>query len=755
MHPLTSPILIDNYHPSQSTTAIEIALKAISEEGDKVPQKSFEWAAKFIIENYERFTSTNKSKEEQFKKQLLDLRTKLVSPHPKILQNNFTSQLFSRLFVRCCADQIKIYLKYFHGIFSTKIEPTINEEVHLAGRVTDLSIPCYHLVDDETKTLMREVLSLLANITPETLKSKNRMAVYKIAISCFKELDPDKQAPPEYFPPEDPRSDDDLSVSESESFEESQSPLPSSPLLQHSRPIPISKRAPSHARRKSSLEESPDIASPMDTFFSSSKILSEIIAESPGSISPENQQSRIDQFRSINAFGRSFLIHYGPHIVSGVSLALVETLRNPLKNEEFYNLLFSFINPELAKNHVSSFTEQLFLHLREALKKQMPALIKSMTMSVVDTLKDEKLGPKFAVLGLDYLTPLCFKKSNDSPDFKKQLILHILSSIKEFLTDLNSCLVEVYKNDKPQENIKDEETILIHLINRKLKSKGMRIIVPDHQNAAEIRKNIRGEIEDILNLWFDSQSAEKDPKRQLMIFLLNSYLSKMIDRVLSPDTLCILINRLLDTPLTFDNSALKTTSTTAKSPDLLDKKYTKNLSTLLHDLFFEIIKMGETSSILTSIIEFLEPIVKSKMKDAAKEAHKNIDEAVKKEFINDTIIGPIIFLDQFLYDKAKEESSADMFTRKPSLTKFASMTPPEFKEIRQRVDKDIKRRPSEKVRELIDNNLSFPLRMGLKALNIEKFCQNLTERLYRLSQQELLMKILLSYIKKGLIKALT
>lgn len=717
-------IVLDDYDQNNSETkAIKLSFETIKQcfqtaYSDKLSIKVFNQAVK-ALENNKNVETT-------------ELHKLLLAPPTHILNDRPKNAIYQRLFVRCLSLETENSVIFFKKLLSSPNSPVnITDELVVAhGKLCENAIPCFSLLPANIQQEFKNVLTLLENQPESTFTDTTKFQVYKVAAYVFTNLNTTPAADLEDYNFTDEilkvTTVDPASVKKTEDEQPPEEPI-----------------------KTEAITISPNLT---DSIICPKELLQVIVRHSPPGAEQKGLNSRLEQFKSISKFGKSLLIDYGPQILERASGALVEALKIKKNRDLFIDLLIGILIPGLSSSAENPFTQKVVNVGRSALQKRMPDLINDVVGYTTKTLRDPKDGPEFVALAMEYLTPLCFQATTASPTFKKQLLVTLLSSVKDFMKDLNSSLEELAKTQKEALSPQDEELKLIHLMNSRIKAKKLPIIVPDHMNTAMMKENVLNVTQTLLKTFMSptpDNPASFSPKQQLLLFVLSLYLHKIVDRIFSPDTLCVLIDRILENPLSLSSTV---NPPTPPLDGRLDEKYTAKLSTLFHELAIEVIKMGGTPSYLQSLIDLLEPLIKSKLNKAASEAHKSLEEVMSTPFLSDTVITPVLILDQILYNKTKPTKEGEKVQRLPVLNmmQFLSDSPPDVEVIRKRVNADIKKKPYANIKSLIDANVSTPVRIGLKALPIESFCQNLTDRVYKLSQQEMLMKMLFGYLSHGI-----
>lgn len=446
----------------------------------------------------------------------------------------------------------------------------------------------------------------------------------------------------------------------------------------------------------------------------------------------KNEIRIVEQYNLIDSFTRAFFVNYGPYIFSSATKAISETVQNPKKAEKLTELIFKAALPIQTQSTEGLFNFTMVSICQQIFQEAMPNLVNFASKLATPIVEDQLTGPDFIHAALDYFTPMLFIKCSKHSDLQKKVILNLFDGVRDFLTDLNLCNQKA-ASQKSKSNDFGENIVL--LMKEKMGAK--KIPISKDEGAKEV---IFLQLEDALKVMVgDKVSANES----LVSFLLSTYLSCTLDRLFSSDTLCILLERLFLKPLDFSCKSLQAMQLEKKP---LNESYTKNLSEVFQSLCIEILKLAGTSNELLKIVELITPLLKGKISEYALEVHKVLDDMANTESINDALVTPIFFIDQILYDKSKNVVQDSIIERRPAFLKFMNLSEKELSQIKERLDHQIKNESKEKIRNLINDNLSLPLRITLNLLPTEEFCQTLTERLYLLSQNEVLLKMLLGYL---------
>ena len=446
----------------------------------------------------------------------------------------------------------------------------------------------------------------------------------------------------------------------------------------------------------------------------------------------ENEIRIVEQFNLIDSFTRAFFVHYGSYIFSSADKAICEALKNPKTAVKLTELIFKAVLPAHMQSSDGLFSSTMASICQQIFQNALPNIVNFMSKLATPIVEDQLTGPDFINVALDYLTPMLFNKCSSSPDLQKIVILNLCVGVKDFLSDLNSCTHKA----ATQQKYNTEEN-LVDLMKEKMRAK--KIPIPSDADAKEV---IFLQLEDALKVMIGDQGGNANVP--LLSFLLNTYLSSILNRLFSPDTLCIFLERIFLKPLDF--SCKPKGPTEIKKKKTLNQFYTNDLSLAFQGLSIEILKLAGTSNELLKVVELIAPLLKGKINEYTDEVHRVLDDMANTESINDILVTPIFFLDQILYDKRTNIIQKSILERRPSFLKFMNISEEELFKMRERLDFQIKNESKDRIRGLINNNLSLPLRLTLNFLPTEEFCQNLTDRLYWLSQNDALLKMLLGYL---------
>jgi len=446
--------------------------------------------------------------------------------------------------------------------------------------------------------------------------------------------------------------------------------------------------------------------------------------------------SKLHQFQSIERFGTSFLMEYGDFILSDVTTALLNTTRSEKRKEHFLSLVQQAVTATTKGS--DPFYSSMQLLLLKALGKNIHLLIEDISLLIRTAIKSPDFCPDFCHLLIEKCFPLCFDDFHITPVDKKRFFLRQIQSVCNFLEDLNLSIENVSKASNCGISVELEEQLLIIEMNRKMIARGLPILVPNHRNPQSIEDNIFNATERMLKQRLGPEFSN-DPTQSLILFVMTSTFSHMLNRIFSSDGLCIIMDILSELPTP---KAPEASAHEKKQP--LEVAFTKALTAQVQRAVCEFFKLSGASQSMHDLLKSTLSKITSPTENVAIKLHELFEEYFVTKEINEVLMMPIVILNQLLFGPSTD-ADIDSNSSENLLLNYLHMDANAFSAVKQRVDTQFQTKSEEFFKKIISTQCSWIITKLINATT-DTFSQGMAKRLHRLSKQDKVIKMLISYM---------
>lgn len=719
--------LVDSYRPDslafqQQYTASEFNFLINTIKGKE----------ELIATSMAQFVTTVKSVTAKWNEQLAEAypqQTKalvcaLHSPSPCIIEHEAMRKAYFRLYVCCLYPKVSKALSFFERTLrlmqSSRFVIKSDEKGYLlAATSSKMAIACQRYLKPAEQKLISDIRSHLGKQT-DTLFTEKRKEIYLLALEIFS----------------DKAFDEGLfsMISPFNAIVQGNSQLSDSIIFREWEPIPDDWETgiedweivedPTKCTSTLCIDEEEEAHQDLTADLTAAAIFSS------GIITDNLTQSMHGEDISSQPFISAFWSQYGSEILSQGAEGLIQKLKEPALQKGFVDLYFSYIGENSESQ--SPLVKMLMSLCRESTDQVLPLFMNTFLKKVISELQDDFLSEGFCKLTQEAMISLCSGKSQQTMADKISLFGTALEGLQNYLCDLNTSLARIYPSGPPYLNIETEEKLLITEMQSCLHARGL----PAFENSEAISKQIHQLLQEHLTnaLCLD---AAPTIQQKLGVFAGSLYLTHTIDRLISSESIYIFLDLYLAGSLSSPQATLL--SNHFPKFDSLDPQFTENLAVGFYKMFFEICKLADAPQFLQSIFKALASDIKDKVLAAAKHTHENIYDLIN-ESSDGFLITPLLMLNQILHNHKTFENGQK--TLDQSLMTHSQM----FNQVRQRVEEKMKSKPQELISGLIQQQLSPSMRLAIQLFPIDELCKKLADRLYRLSQQETLLKMSLCYL---------
>lgn len=428
-----------------------------------------------------------------------------------------------------------------------------------------------------------------------------------------------------------------------------------------------------------------------------------------------------------------------------------------LLSEEYGNASAYFSYTEISKDQTSMEERKFaaFMQPREKVKKDQIILISRLFEGIIkdyvpyllqctpesplyllgDQIKAQfvKRFPKTALQAF-------FQEPRNISGRETKLICSIFAKITMFFQDLNKCKVPA----EASLSVEIEQREIIKRMN-KLRGSNRKIIIPDDLDRKTVHQNLLAQAQELIHNLGKNEKSTLERDLETPGLLLSLVCLEIFDRAFSPYTFNLILDRLLE-----DNIDLVDPEKTLKTPplqqyDASNKIFSETIGTTVVQLANEIIKSGNPSGVTNVVAKILMVGIEEFKIWIGETIQKFLNELTNSEC---TIL-PILFTQHILFRKDKDGNY------QPTLLNQFKKDKDQQAAFQQSVEHRLFNRLFPLIVETVKKRSTMGALFISNASSVEEFCKNLTRSLWRLSQQEMLLKLLLSYLLEGINEAIT
>lgn len=401
----------------------------------------------------------------------------------------------------------------------------------------------------------------------------------------------------------------------------------------------------------------------------------------------------------------------------------------------------SHVNNEILKKALIEAREKLRLEQIKVISRFFEGVLEHY---VPHLLQSEHTSPIFLLMDLIQTEfkesfpktafSIFFQNPRDVSNREKRFLTAILTKVSQFMTDLNLCRV---KKEADTLAPVAEEALIIRRLNKIRPT-----VVPDSLDRKALLKNLFDLCKQFTHtLWLGTHKSlnKKSSVPELMLAL---FMLELFDRILTPHTFNLIITRLLESTLNLagpDDNAPK------KPPkkDAAYKEYSKTIGTILFNLGTELIKCGDPEGVTKTAADSIQKILKNMTESIGDAFQDKMNDLSNSEC---TLL-PILFLQHVMF---KTEDGLNV----PTLLEQFKTSQKEKADLQKKVETNLANKLHPLITEVVQNQNAVAGFLVSNVGSVKKFADNLSKFLWRLTQQELLVKVLLGYILEGINEAL-
>jgi len=398
--------------------------------------------------------------------------------------------------------------------------------------------------------------------------------------------------------------------------------------------------------------------------------------------------------------------------------------------------LRAFMNPrEQVKKDQIALISRLFEGI---IKDYLPYILQCSPESPLYLLNDQikaqfiKKFPKTALQAF-------FQEPRNISSRETKLICQVFGKMTCFFQDLNKCKVAAEANL----SIEIEQQEIIKRMNI-LRGPSKKVIVPDNLDRKVVHQNLLFQAQELIHNIGKSEKSSLERDLETPGFLLSLILLECFDRAFSPYTFSLIIDRLLEDVIDLDNPEKSIKAPSLKQYDASDKNFSESIGSIVVLLANEIIKSGNPTGVTGAVAEILKFVIERLKMTIGDNIQKFLNELTNSE----CSILPILFMQHILFQKDKEgnyhSTLLSQFKRDKDQQAAFQLS----------VEHRLFQRLFPLIVETVKKKSTAAALFMNKTSSVEEFCRNLTKSLWRLSQQEMLLKLLLSYLLEGINEAI-
>lgn len=427
------------------------------------------------------------------------------------------------------------------------------------------------------------------------------------------------------------------------------------------------------------------------------------------------------------------------------------TNQNPSDSiKKLFLEIFEYCLPTILEKNFQAFSkfQEQFFPVSSVIKRISPEKKKLFEEEILDFsllfLKDYVIGQfPFRNNILTFLKPflsilvgnIFFRTARNINELEKKYAQIFLKQTTLFFNDLVTAFQSLKNSKVDFKNIPiaAEELLLITLLNKqRMTCNPTWISLEPELNSCSFELHIVKRF--IKSLGMNHEEEITDRFAPNFIELLNYFIS--------PYMVSLLVNRFLVDNIAID---IKETSLPLEKIEANDLALNTNLGQQLSQLTFNILSLGDLSLLNQKNVfrKLLRKVLKNKQNKMGIYFQKSLNQITQSE----CLITPIRLSKQIFWTKQSENLV-------PSLVGCFNRTLNEKDQFQKEIEQAIKNRLYESIRKILSPHIPSPvIWLADNASSIQALCNNLSHRLYRISQQPLLLKMFLyGYILEGLIE---
>jgi hypothetical protein len=354
---------------------------------------------------------------------------------------------------------------------------------------------------------------------------------------------------------------------------------------------------------------------------------------------PEEQQNGIlARQANMKEIGKKFLSNYGPLLIENLLYVATDVLKDETKKADILDQLKTLFSKNGLSNCDTNSIEQFNTLI-------LPDLLVSNIQCLKNILKDETKGPTLMNVAMDLITPVCFKKPDGNPTFRKHVVIKSIKAIHSFVQDLNTCLSELDLSFEKPDELFEGMAVLLQ----------KRVPFSQPMTLEGLRNLIRNDIKECLLL---KNGTNSNHTIQLIVSLLPYLFEHLLSRLAKRHTI-----------YTFASQALRFYSEQAQndpqdefchiSSTFVKNNTSQTFSTVVADQLFnlleEILKVPTLSvQNWSSVVGWLKSYITPKLVAEAKKMEKNLC----KQSDSVCVFLPFNLINNLFFNRATEEEAS-------------------------------------------------------------------------------------------------
>lgn len=331
-----------------------------------------------------------------------------------------------------------------------------------------------------------------------------------------------------------------------------------------------------------------------------------------------------------------------------------------------------------------------------------------------------------------------FQEPRNISDREIKLICCVFSKITMFFQDLNKCRVPAEANL----SVDVEQREIIKRMNV-LRGPSKKVIIPDDLDRKVVHQNLLAQAQELIHNIGKSDKSSLERDLETPGFLLSLIILECFDRAFSPYTFSLIIDRLLADQIDLENPEKSIKTPPLAQYDSSNKVFSETIGTIIVQLATEIIKCGNPTGVTNAVAEILKILIERFKVTIGETIQKFLNELTNSE----CSILPILFTQHILF--RKDQTGA----YQPTLLSQFKKDKEQQAAFQQSVEYRLFQRLFPIIVEAVNKKSAVGAMLIKNASSVEEFCKNLARSLWRLSQQEMLLKMLLSYLIEGINEA--
>lgn len=331
---------------------------------------------------------------------------------------------------------------------------------------------------------------------------------------------------------------------------------------------------------------------------------------------------------------------------------------------------------------------------------------------------------KFSLLFPKISNQMFMKQPRSISPLEKHVIISTLKGLGLFLHDYSECW--------------GTEPLIRNLFGRIAKMEGNNEYIGIEKLHLKIHKKIEGLVE-----FFSFEPSELNTphsyRDEMYLLILTSHIQEMLNRLIRPDTIVFILDRLLT-----DYQCQLSRPSKSPPPDAypaLDNDFSYELGTVISELCTEFLKFGQAHGLFSLLGKGIIMYINNHKLEIGKFLQQRLSYLTSSE----CLIEPIKILDVILFEQTEPY--------RPTVPAFFNKTKEEHAVFARNLYSRIQDQFIPSLMKKIEA-IHYATPLALKRESTKNFCQLITDKLWALSQNEELTLALAFYLLSGVEKSL-